>query len=375
MAERIFQDLSLFDDDNLGDTDETLRLNGDLLLQAIQNCKTIDSMRNLRQALAEIKYRLHDVEDKIHLTDDGLQPVEFSKNYLFSDLDQIAESMTLERAQYYIDRLIKGISEVRTSSINDINLNRWKEYEEIYTDSLWLINRRDGSGVHTAGYWGNFIPQIPHQMMRRYTKKGDWVLDTFAGSGTTLIEGQRLGRNTIGIELQSRMVQHAQRLVAAEPNSHQVTIDVVNGDSTTINYRSILQKHGIKSVQLAIMHPPYLDIIKFSDSPQDLSNASSVEDFLAMMGKIVDNVAPILDKGRYLVLVIGDKYMKGDWIPLGFQTMNEVMKRGFSLKSIIVKNFDDTSAKRNQKELWRYRALVGGFYIFKHEYIFLFRKQ
>jgi len=51
------------------------------------------------------------------------------------------------------------------------------------------------------------------------------------------------------------------------------------------------------------------------------------------------------------------------------------MKRGFSLKSIIVKNFDDTTAKRNQKELWRYRALVGGFYIFKHEYIFLLEKQ
>jgi len=28
----------------------------------------------------------------------------------------------------------------------------------------------------------------------------------------------------------------------------------------------------------------------------------------------------------------------------------------------------------NQKELWRYRALVGGFYIFKHEYILLFKK-
>jgi len=67
--------------------------------------------------------------------------------------------------------------------------------------------------------------------------------------------------------------------------------------------------------------------------------------------------------------------MKGDWIPLGFQTMNEVLQRGFSLKSIIVKNFEETAAKRQQQELWRYRALVGGFYIFKHEYIFLFKKQ
>jgi hypothetical protein len=54
--------------------------------------------------------------------------------------------------------------------------------------------------------------------------------------------------------------------------------------------------------------------------------------------------------------------------------MNEVLKRGLKLKSIIVKNFEETLAKRNQKELWRYRALVGGFYIFKHEYILLFKK-
>ena len=72
---------------------------------------------------------------------------------------------------------------------------------------------------------------------------------------------------------------------------------------------------------------------------------------------------------------IGDKYARCEWIPLGFQTMNEVLKRGYSLKSIIVKNFEDTTAKRSQKELWKYRALVGGFYIFKHEYIFVFRKR
>ena len=122
------------------------------------------------------------------------------------------------------------------------------------------------------------------------------------------------------------------------------------------------------------MHPPYFDIIKFSDDERDLSNAPSIAAFLAMIGRVVDNVAPLLDRGRYLVLVIGDKYAKGDWIPLGFQTMNEVLKRGFSLKSIVVKNFEETTGKRTQKELWRYRALAGGFFVFKHEYIFIFKK-
>ena len=70
-----------------------------------------------------------------------------------------------------------------------------------------MLDKRDTSGAHLGWYWGNFIPQIPHQMMLRYTKKGDWVLDAFVGSGTTLIECRRLGRNGIGIELDKGVAQ------------------------------------------------------------------------------------------------------------------------------------------------------------------------
>ncbi|MEI6180401.1 MAG: DNA methyltransferase [Chloroflexales bacterium] len=354
---------------------EPLHLHKGEFVALLEKWKTIQLLAALRGSIADFKHEIQTTSHTTSVDDSDDYFVVFSRVHLFNELDQISSALTLERALYYINRLIKGISEVRTSAINDINLNRWQEYTDIQTDSLWLIERRDGSGVHTAGYWGNFVPQIPYQMIKRYTKKGEWVLDTFNGSGTTLIEGQRLGRNTLGIELQRRMVDHAKQLISAEPNTHAVIVDVVEGDSATIDYTALLANYGQKSVQLVIMHPPYFDIIKFSDHARDLSNAASVETFIEMMGAVVDNAAHVLDKGRYLVVVIGDKYAKGNWIPLGFQLMNEVMKRGFALKSLVVKNFEATAGKRTQKELWRYRALVGGFYIFKHEYIFLFKKQ
>ena len=57
--------------------------------------------------------------------------------------------------------------------------------------------------------------------------------------------------------------------------------------------------------------------------------------------------------------------------------MNETMKRDsrLALKSIVVKNMVNNRAKRNKENLWRYRALAGGFYVFRHEYVFLFQKQ
>ncbi|MEW6201573.1 MAG: DNA methyltransferase [bacterium] len=317
-----------------------------------------------------------DITDRggILIADFNDDAVSLRMDILISELEQITKSQTLERARYYIRRLRDGILKTKTGRINDINLHRWKEYDEILTDSLWVLDRRDTAGAHLGWYWGNFIPQIPHQMMRRYTKKGDWVLDTFAGSGTTLIECRRLGRNGIGIELNPEVTEKARMLIETEPNADNVVSQMVTGDSRTVDTGETLSRFGVKRVQLLIMHPPYHDIIKFSEDEKDLSNAKDTDVFLKMLGEAVDNATPFLEKGRYFALVIGDKYSRSEWIPLGFYCMQEVLKRGYALKSIIVKNFDETRAKRNQKELWHYRALVGGFYIFKHEYIMVFKK-
>jgi len=298
-----------------------------------------------------------------------------TKEFLAGEISQILETKTIERTKYYIKRLKKSLTETKQSKVNDLNLNRWKEYDDIITDSLWILKKRDNSGVHHAGYWGNFIPQIPNQLLRRYTKKGEWILDPFLGSGTTLIEAQRLGRNAVGIELSKKVLEQTKKNVEKESNPHKIKLEFINGDSALVDLHEVKSALQIKSFQFIILHPPYWDIIKFSDNKSDLSNSKSKDEFLKGFGKVLDNCIPHLDKKRFLAVVISDKYSGGEWIPLGFYVMQEVMKRGMILKSTIVKNFDETTAKRNQKELWRYRALAGGFYVFKHEYIFVFQKR
>lgn len=255
---------------------------------------------------------------------------------------------------------------------NDIDLKNWKE-SEVWTDSLWIINERDKSGRHSNYYHGNFVPQIPHQLILRYTKKNDFVLDPFLGSGTTFYECENLLRNFIGIELKKEMIDNIQQ----ELFDNNIYFKLICGDSTNSDLfdkinEKILKRRD-KLIQLAILHPPYADIIKFSEKSEDLSNKKSIDDFLDAFSMVVSNTKKILNKNGYLAIVIGDKYSAGQWIPLGFYCMNEAQKLGLTLKSVIVKNMEGNRAKINKEGIWRYRALSSDYYIFKHEYIFIFK--
>lgn len=288
-------------------------------------------------------------------------------------LEQARAAHTVTRAHHYLRRLVRGIETPRTNGMNDINLRRWEEYADIITDSLWIEPRRDGSGAHRADYWGNFIPQIPNQLVRRFTRVGGLVFEPFVGSGTTAIECQRLGRDYAGFELLPEVADKARQRVAEEVNHHGTLTSITTADSTCADYTALLASTGHEQVDLAIVHPPYFNIIPFSDRPEDLSQAPSVAAFLDGMRAIFEHTRTIMGPSRYMGLVIGDIYRDGTLIPLGFQTMHTAMEAGFSLQSTIVKNVQDTRAKRGEDELWRYRALAGGFYRFRHEYIFVFR--
>lgn len=250
-----------------------------------------------------------------------------------------------------------------------IDLKNWKKYKSIKTDNLWIINKRDNRGEHINGkdYPGNFCPQIPNQFIRRFTKKGDWILDPFAGSYTTGIEANKLKRNFCGIDL--KMCE------GFKTNNDNYKFLLCIGDSRNEESYQYLRNHTDK-VQLVILHPPYYNIIKYSNEKEDLSNYKDVKIFERHFLEVVDNCEEFLEENKFMVLVIGDFYKNGEWYPLGYNLMQKILNTGkFILKSIIVKNFGETKAKGKNSNLWRYRALKGDFYVFKFEYIYLFQKK
>lgn len=272
---------------------------------------------------------------------------------------------------------LRVVEAPKTTAYNDIDLKNWKLYSHIKTGSLWEFQSRDKSNGHSYDYHGNYIPQIATQLFERFTKKNDIVLDLFFGSGTSGIEALNMGRRCIGVELKQEMVDY----VSSKFSKKELVTDVniICGDSTSSEakekVKARLEIMGKNQAQFVMLHPPYDDIIKFSDKKEDLSNCKSTEEFYDLFEKVAKNAYDLLEKGRFAALIIGDEYKNSRVVPLGFECMKRMENVGFTTKAIVVKNITgNEKAKGKTANLWRYRALAGGFNIFEHEYIMTFVK-
>lgn len=254
--------------------------------------------------------------------------------------------------------------------------SKWKELD-INTDSLWMIGPRAKGGKHENVYHGNFVPQIPNQMIRRYTDENSIVLDMFMGSGTTLFECETLGRHYIGFDINDDIINYVESKMDSTTaiKYHIHNCDITNKECVSTLIETDLKDIGKRTVDLIMSHPPYLNIVKFTEKPEDLSNISSVNEFVSKFINATNNVWQYLKVGKYYCLVVGDIYRDSEVIPLGFYLMYAI-KRNFNckLKGIVVKDMVGNRAKIGIESLWRYRALKSDNFLFKHEYIFVFKK-
>ena len=77
--------------------------------------------------------------------------------------------------------------------LNELNLN-WPEKA--------LPEKERTKHVHRLHpYLGKYIPQLVEVFLRKYFRSGQTVLDPFCGSGTTLVQANELGINSIGYDV------------------------------------------------------------------------------------------------------------------------------------------------------------------------------
>src|SRR5207245_2629997 len=117
----------------------------------------------------------------------------------------------------------------------------------------WDFPRRGDWAVHSGDYRGNWPPQIPRNLIKRYTQPGDLVLDAFAGGGTTLIEAWLLGRPSIGLDVSRLAMQTTiaklAEMEALADSDDRVALDpqckpaMVHANALRLN--TILKRRGV----------------------------------------------------------------------------------------------------------------------------------
>lgn len=257
-----------------------------------------------------------------------------------------------------------------------IDKEHWRE-SDINIDSLWLIGPRAKGGKRENTYHGNFVPQIPDNLIRRYTEEGDIVLEPFMGSGTSLYECERLNRHYIGFDINEDIIEYVKSKMSDCTNIYYsiINCDITNTELSDIKIRESLKRMKSQRVDFVLSHPPYWDIIKFTSHPSDLSNCPNLESFLEKFVLSMQNSIKYLRAGKHFAFVAGDIYRDGEVIPLAFNMMQAIKDNiKCKLKGIVIKDMVGNKGKIGMEALWRYRTLKSDTFLFKHEYIFVFKK-
>lgn len=202
---------------------------------------------------------------------------------------------------------------------------------------------------------------MPRNLIFRYSNPGDWVLDPFMGSGTTLVEAKLLGRNALGIDINpdSVLISETNLKFSCDTNSK---IFVRNGNATDLYFI----KDG--RIDFVCTHPPYANIIRYSNGIDGDISLLNVNEFLEKMQIAAEEFYRVLKKGKICAVMIGDIRKQGKVVPLGFRIMECFLRAGFLNKEIIIKKQHNCCSAK----YWEKRN--NHFLLLAHEYIFVFQK-
>ena len=244
-------------------------------------------------------------------------------------------------------------------------ITKWEpDNFEMEMTTHWSFPKRGDWATHDAKWRGNWSPYIPRNLLLRYSQAGDLVLDQFAGGGTTLVEAKLLNRNIIGVDVNDIALNRCREKIDFEHDGANGKVYLYKGDARKLDFIPN------EKIDFICTHPPYADIIKYSDDLDNDLSRCNVKDFLAEMEKVAAESYRVLKSNKFCAILMGDTRKKGCMIPMSFEVMKVFPKAGFTLKEIIIKEQHNCRATG----YWKTNSVKYNFLLIAHEYLFVFRK-
>ena len=244
-------------------------------------------------------------------------------------------------------------------------ITKWEpENFELEMTTHWSFPERGDWATHDAKWRGNWSPYIPRNIILRYSKEKDLILDQFAGGGTTLVEAKLLKRNIIGLDVNDVALNRCREKIDFEHEGADGKVFLRKGDARNLDFISD------NSIDLICTHPPYANIIKYSENIKDDLSQLKINDFLDEMKKVASESYRVLKKDKFCAVLMGDTRKNGHMIPLSFYVMQVFENAGFKMKEMIIKEQHNCRATG----FWKTNSIKYNFLLIAHEHLFIFRK-
>jgi len=185
------------------------------------------------------------------------------------------------------------------------------------------------------------------------------------GGGTTAIECKLLNRNLLALDINPKALEITTNALEFE-SEFNPKIRLELNDSREL---SMLKNN---SIDFILTHPPYADIIKYSEGAikEDLSNIHDLDTFCDEIEKVAKEFYRVLKKNNFCAILIGDTRREKMYQPLAFQVMERFLKVGFELKEDIIKHQHNCKATG----FWVNKSKEYNFLLIMHEHLFIFKK-
>ena len=234
----------------------------------------------------------------------------------------------------------------------------------LLTTTLWEYPSQDyGREPHgNKDYVGATPAWVIWQLLSRYTREGDAVLDPMCGSGTTIDVAAELGRKPVGFDL-----------APSRP-------DIKPADARKIPLADT-------SVDFAFIDPPYSTHVDYSDDPRCIgkldAGGGEMEKrkekkemegnaYYDAMGQVIGELHRVLKNRRYMALYVSDSFKKGKpFMPIGFELF-ALLRRHFKAIDIIAVVRHNRTLKRNH---WHTAAVEGNYFLRGFNYLFIMKKE
>lgn len=214
--------------------------------------------------------------------------------------------------------------------------------------TLWDFPTQNyGNKPHGNNKYNGVTPAfIIWNLLQRYTKENDLVVDPMCGSGTTYDVAIELNRKAKCFDL-----------------------NIVRDEIKKNDARKLPLKDNI--VDFVFIDSPYSDNIKYSEDKNCIGRISCEQnEFFDELEKVALEIKRILKNGKVVAWLIGDQWIKKKFTPTGFLLYERLIKHFETIDIVAITRHNQTS----NTGVWHYRARQFNFYLRGFKYLFIMRK-